>query len=362
MAGEWRRRPLLLAALGLARLACCGEAAYTCEAGEVVGEVQGETGSICSPKCADATFACPLDLPAGTLAQPQCMLQDFNRVPYCGLLCTMDSQCPSGAFCRKIGAAEVSLCVHPLSFKDWAMGQSSRVKLAVAFPSAGGTAANGRPAARGFELAKAYAALQSLKRRYGIADGDADVLTVKELLSSASSTGISAAAASGAAPAGSSAVPGSPSAKYRDFSMGSWKHDMTYLAGNVEAGLPGLEREVHDTVWNVQHLENYGVATELLRGLFFAAVVYFVGGAAYKHQALGARGIDMIPHSSFWMEYPGLVVDGANYSMALVVELLSGASARGGAGTGAGGGPSGGLIGRGGADRDSFSNFEPMKA
>mmetsp|Transcript_46783 Transcript_46783/g.100167 ORF Transcript_46783/g.100167 Transcript_46783/m.100167 type:complete len:352 (+) Transcript_46783:193-1248(+) len=325
--------------------------AYTCESGETTGEVQGETGSICAPRCVGTGFTCPLEVPPGTTAQPQCMLQDVTSAFYCGLLCTVDSQCPSGAACKRVGSPEVSMCVHPLSFKDWALGQSTRTKLAVGFPTATGTGGT-----RGFELAKAYAALQSLKRRYAIADGDADVLTVKELLATASASAGSASAASGLAAGAPNQPGGRWAAPYRDFSMGAWSHDLSYATRNLESGLPGIEREIHDTIWNVEHITNYGVATELLRGILFVALVYFGVGCVYRNQSYGSQGLEMLPHKEFWIGYPALVMDGVTYAM-----MLLGAAPRDFGFGGSGGAPAGGLIGRGSADRDTFSNFEPFK-
>merc|ERR1712050_502762 len=73
---------------------------------------------------------------------------------------------------------QVGLCLFPVSFADWAK-QAATKKLAIGWPSqAGGKA----PAS--FQVAKTYASLQNLKQRYSIDDGDADMLTLKELLAS----------------------------------------------------------------------------------------------------------------------------------------------------------------------------------
>merc|ERR1719408_811361 len=152
-----------------------------CGHDEVQGEVQGETGYICAPRCADSSYNCAIDLPDGATAQPQCMLQDVDKGAFCGLLCQVDVQCPSGATCRQIKQAEVGLCMYPVSFADWSRQAASR-KLMIGWPAKAGQS----PAS--FKIAKAYAALQSLKRKYGIEDGDADVLVVKELLSSLSAS------------------------------------------------------------------------------------------------------------------------------------------------------------------------------
>jgi len=320
-------------------------AAYTCESGEAVGEVFGETGNLCTPRCGPAS-ECPSSVPAGVTAQPQCMLQDVNQVAYCGLLCQVDSQCPSGSACRKVAAPnapEVSLCVHSLSYSEWTSGQAQRIKLTVGFPTQPGQSA------KGFQLAKAYAALQSMKRRFSIPDTDGDVLVVKELLAAASTLGGQGApslAQSGGAPASGGGSRGP---------LGAWRHDVSYFANNVESGIPGLQREIHDTVWNLEHLERYGVCSELLRGIILMGAGYLVFGCVYKNQALGATGIDMVPHLGFWMQYPDLVRDGAKYAQILAADAFGGRSDPF-AGDGGFAGP-----GRRDPDRDTFANFEPIR-
>jgi len=272
----------------------------TCGNDESLGEVQGETGSICAPRCSEGTFQCMNDLPEGTSAVPQCMLTDIDHVPHCGLLCQVDSQCPSGATCKAIQEPRVGICIHALSFGDWARG--SRKKFSVAFPSTGSTSQSG------FQVAKAFSALQNLKQRFGIGNGDADVLIIKELLTS------STAAASGSVPIPAQTSAGSGGGAVRGLGFDAWKHDVNYLSNNLKQGIPGIGREIKDTIWNVEHITNYGVATELLRGVILIAIAYLVIGCAYKYQAEGARGISMIPHIGFWKEYPRLVSDGWTYA------------------------------------------------
>eukprot|EP00929_Paragymnodinium_shiwhaense_P033976 TRINITY_DN18549_c0_g1_i1.p1 TRINITY_DN18549_c0_g1~~TRINITY_DN18549_c0_g1_i1.p1 ORF type:complete len:365 (-),score=82.24 TRINITY_DN18549_c0_g1_i1:120-1214(-) len=300
---------------------------YICNNDEVNGEVQGETGSVCGPKCNEGTFDCPLDVPDGTSAQPQCVLQDVDLQAYCALLCQDDSQCPSGDSCRRIpsvtpGGPEVSLCVHPLSFAEWAK-TGSRRKLSVGFPSRAAQSPN----AKGFMIAKAYAALQSLKRKYAIQDGDADVLTVKELLSAASTPGMVRPAGP---PPSTTPLPSSPLAAIGGIThaelaaqeakswLQPWEHDISNFAGYLKDGVPGLEREAHDIVWNAEHITDYGKSTEMLRGVIWIAVIYVLVGSVYRFQLMGARGWDVVPHRDFWEEYPILVLDGVRYAQILI--------------------------------------------
>mmetsp|Transcript_89966 Transcript_89966/g.192933 ORF Transcript_89966/g.192933 Transcript_89966/m.192933 type:complete len:345 (+) Transcript_89966:74-1108(+) len=310
----------------------------SCQSDEVQGEVLGTTGLACAPRCRVDTYDCPNDPPDGATAKAQCVLQDINKVAYCALLCEMDAQCPNGASCKNAGDAEqaVSICIHPLSFAQWA--KPGRTKLVVGWPAQAGQST------RGFQIAKAHAALQNLKRRYGIADGDVDVLVVRELLS---------AAATGAAPPQATAASSAPAPSLQAAEGGvlaPFKHDLSQFRGYVREGLPGLKHEARDIIWKIEHLDRRGDATDLLRGVLMCAAVYLVVGCLYKYQTRGAGGIDMIPHIGFWMEYPQLVLDGINYSRALLRELSG--LPKGASSFQAVGGTSA---------RDTFAHFEPSK-
>merc|ERR1712019_167635 len=79
-----------------------------CRSDEVDVQVQGLTGSTCSPKCSGTT--CPTDVPAGTTAKPQCVLQDSSTGDkYCALTCFVGG-CPTGSTCRHSGL--VGLCMY----------------------------------------------------------------------------------------------------------------------------------------------------------------------------------------------------------------------------------------------------------
>lgn len=311
------RRALLGLSIA-AQLSDAHFAAPPCGADEVQGEVQDASGFICAPPCAPNTYACPGDLPSGATAQPQCMLKDVDQKSFCGLLCQVDAQCPSGARCKALNTVEVGICLYPVSFADWARKETTR-KFAIGWPSAGAAS----PGSSSFEIAKTYQSLQSLKSKYAIDDGDADMLTLKEFLSSLTAPAAGAPGASagyfGGSPA-AAANPGMPPAlslPNTKSALAPWEHDISYFERNMARGLPGLQRELHDTLWNIEHIEKRGVASELLRGTILLGIMYLAVGSAIKYQALGARGRDVIPHVGFWAEYPGLVRDGLLYSKIL---------------------------------------------
>lgn len=72
-----------------------------CRSDEVDVQVQGLSGSTCTPKCEGMT--CPTDVPTGTTAKPQCVLQDSTTGDkYCALSCFLGG-CPTGAKCEHVG-------------------------------------------------------------------------------------------------------------------------------------------------------------------------------------------------------------------------------------------------------------------
>jgi len=84
-----------------------------CQSGEVDASIQGADGDVCAPECDGSS--CPSDVPAGTKAKPQCILQDSSSgKKYCALECIAPGSCPSGAKCARIGGV-VGVCVYPSS-------------------------------------------------------------------------------------------------------------------------------------------------------------------------------------------------------------------------------------------------------
>lgn len=353
-----------------------------CAHDEVQADVLGTSGYVCSPRCAEGTYDCPMDVPDGAPGKPQCMLQDVDKGAFCAVLCQVDSQCPSEAKCQTIAQANVGICTYPLSFTDWAHQSGSR-KLSFGLPPR--KASGISPGV----LQKAVQAIQNLKSKYNIQDGDSDVVAVKEFLATLAGGAIPPAAPAGGpydptaasltaawsgSPSGGLGLPPSGAGNSLGLGLGlglpplpgqsgappgssgfnpprqrenAWEHDFSYGLKNLESGLPGLEREMHDTVWNVEHLNKHGVASNLMRGVIEFAILYLIIGIIYKKQVMGVEGIDMIPHIGFWRQYPQLVIDGVEYA-----KILAG----GGSG-GSGFAPMGGGVG----ERDSFSQFEPSR-
>jgi len=82
-----------------------------CRSDEVEASVQGTSGELCAPSCDSGT--CPTDVPPGTRAKPQCILQDTSSgKKYCALACMLPGSCPSGATCARVGGF-AGVCVYP---------------------------------------------------------------------------------------------------------------------------------------------------------------------------------------------------------------------------------------------------------
>merc|ERR1711924_458729 len=162
----------------------------------------GLSGYVCSPRCVEGSYDCPGDVPDLAAARPQCMLKDADLGAYCALLCSVDSQCPTGARCNRLQQAGVGVCMYPLAFSDWVrQGNTRRL-------SYGLSQRADRKVPQGV-VQKAVAAIQNLKSRYTIHDGVAYIVTVKEFLSAISGTagsGVASLPATPSWPSASSAV------------------------------------------------------------------------------------------------------------------------------------------------------------
>lgn len=83
-----------------------------CRSDETEVQVQGISGSMCSPSCTNS--ACPSDVPVGVSAQAECILQDRSSgEKYCALECSSDEDCDQahGASCKSI--SNIGLCTYP---------------------------------------------------------------------------------------------------------------------------------------------------------------------------------------------------------------------------------------------------------
>jgi len=81
-----------------------------CESDEQNVQVQGISGSFCSPPCTSGS--CPTDIPTGVTATPSCLLQDTSGNKYCALKCTpsTNGECGAGA-CQEVQAG-IGICTY----------------------------------------------------------------------------------------------------------------------------------------------------------------------------------------------------------------------------------------------------------
>jgi len=84
-----------------------------CQSDEQEVQIQGLQGVTCSPQCQG--MSCPTDVPTGTSAKPQCVLQDQSGDKYCALTCFLGG-CPSGAKCRHSGFT--GLCMYDVDAEE----------------------------------------------------------------------------------------------------------------------------------------------------------------------------------------------------------------------------------------------------
>jgi len=98
-----------------------GDPADGCLSDEVAIKYKIFDGDFCSPKCANKTYVCPTNKPAGVTASPRCIVPDPAGYLRCGLLCApslaalkldqkaADAMCGK-ATCKPVGDA--GLCMY----------------------------------------------------------------------------------------------------------------------------------------------------------------------------------------------------------------------------------------------------------
>ncbi len=84
-----------------------------CQSDELSVQVEGLGGDFCSPYCSPSQ-ACPTDLPDGTTASPECVLetQGSSTPTNCALICdpSQSNQCPQNATCKPISG--IGVCTY----------------------------------------------------------------------------------------------------------------------------------------------------------------------------------------------------------------------------------------------------------
>jgi hypothetical protein len=87
-----------------------------CQSDEEDVQITGLQGSFCSPSCS-ASSPCPSDVPSGTTARPECVLekQGSSSPTNCALICNPAAQgsggCPDKASCKPIQGT--GICTYP---------------------------------------------------------------------------------------------------------------------------------------------------------------------------------------------------------------------------------------------------------
>ena len=85
----------------------------SCRTDEDDIQIEGVSGNFCSPHCG-ILKACPTDVPSGTTARPECVLekQGTSHPTNCALICTpgSDDSCPAKASCKPIQT--VGVCTY----------------------------------------------------------------------------------------------------------------------------------------------------------------------------------------------------------------------------------------------------------
>jgi len=84
-----------------------------CQSDELSVQVEGLAGDFCSPYCSTSK-PCPTDLPDGTTANPECVLETAgsSQPTNCALICTptRNDECPQNATCKPISG--IGVCTY----------------------------------------------------------------------------------------------------------------------------------------------------------------------------------------------------------------------------------------------------------
>ena len=74
-----------------------------------------------------------------------------------------------------------------------------------------------------------------------------------------------------------------------------------------------LEGELSGGWWDLNHLTENDSGWTILKTIFIFGFLYIAVGMCIMQKYFNARGIESVPHLSFWVSYPGLVADGAAF-------------------------------------------------
>ncbi len=84
-----------------------------CQSDELSVQIEGIAGDYCSPYCSSSQ-PCPTDLPDGTTATPECVVetQGSSTPTNCALICdpSQSNQCPQNATCKPISG--IGVCTY----------------------------------------------------------------------------------------------------------------------------------------------------------------------------------------------------------------------------------------------------------
>ena len=64
----------------------------------------------------------------------------------------------------------------------------------------------------------------------------------------------------------------------------------------------------------------FGWGMSFLTIFFLVVLIYCLGGALVNSKMYGRRGVELIPHYAFWIEFPGLVRDGFLFTKSKIMK------------------------------------------
>lgn len=285
------RKWCLFQTLTFSCLTIFGKKTYSsiCDSSETLIQISsassGQMSPTCAAQCSGSYYTCP-DAPSSVVAKPVCALEDSSNTRYCSLACTSDEQCPTAApgSCRRIviwaGARKPEgLCVTPAS------GTASSSPVAVTAALA--------PLKTLEEIwttvgvaSTAVEAVKILRTRYAVLDSDPNWKVVEKAIEGSSSTSVLSTLTGGlvgglgggekGATAGASSSTASAVSTPLDGNiLDDVRHEAEYIAKGLKDGNL-IQKEIHDTIWNLEHLSGHSYA--ILHGLICIFALYCAVG------------------------------------------------------------------------------------
>ena len=269
-----------------------------------------------------------------------CILQyqSPSKTPYCAQSCSSDSDCYGGNTCN-MGAKSLTMNSHGICMSaNDAVGMTKAVIMSVAEQQKFApmkTASGMTPKTQFAFLTKNLADLMNQVSNQHSLASDPAMMELRVTLAALIKLHPEARS--------NSIQLDDDIQSYVEYGIDESLHAILHPLSSIREGSRGA-------MWDLKHPLRSRTMFNWLRGLLIFGLLYTLAGCYYNAAYLNMNGLDRIPHVSFWLDYPFLVLDGFNFAVMTLI----------------GAGSSGFSFLASSRDskyasvRDSFANFEPI--